>query len=57
MESRNDVKLNEESGLGQMIEGLLQPGNQVSVLDGDVVKFPVIHTYLNTSPRFANKDY
>ena len=57
MESRNDVKLDEKSGLGQMIEGLLQLGNQILVLDDDVIKFLVIHTYLNTSPRFTDKDH
>ena len=57
MESGNDVELGEELGIGQMIEGLLQLGNKVSVFDGDIIKFLVIHTYLNTSPRFVNKDH
>ena len=55
VESRNDVELGEELGIGQMIEGLLQLGNRVSVLDGDVVKFLVIHTYLNVGGGFSLK--
>ena len=43
--------------MNQTIENLLQLRNEVSVLDNDVVKFSVIHTYLNTSPRFADKDH
>ena len=57
MESRNNIKLNEESDLSQTIEGLLQLGNEVSILNDDVIKFSVIHTYLNTFFRFADKDY
>ena len=40
-----------------MIEGLLQLKNEISVFDDDVVKFSIIHTYLNTFLKFANKDH
>ena len=57
MKSRNDIKLDEKSDPGQMIEGLLQLRNWISVFDDDVIKFPVIHIYSNISPRFVNKDH
>ena len=57
MKSWNDVELGEESGTGQTIKGFLQPGNRISILDDDVIKFSVVHTHLNTSPKFADKDH
>ena len=57
MESRNDVKFDEESGSGQIIEGLLQLRNRVSVFDDDVIKFLIIHTYSNIFSRFTDKDH
>ena len=57
MKSRNDVELDEELNMGQMIESLLQLRNRVSVFNGDIIKFLIIHTYLNTSPRFSDKDH
>ena len=40
-----------------MIENLLQLKNEISVFNDDVVKFSIIHIYLNTSFRFADKDH
>ena len=40
-----------------MIESLLQLRNEVSVFNDDVIKFSVIHTYLNISLKFADKDH
>ena len=57
MKSRNNIKLNKESDTDQTIESLLQSRNRVLIFNSDVVKFLVIHTYLNISPRFADKDY
>ena len=57
MKSRNDVEFNEELSTNQIIKSLLQLENRVLVLDDNVIKFPVIHIYLNTSPRFVNKDH
>ena len=57
MKSRNNVKFDEKSDLNQTIEGLLQLRNWVSVFNDNVVKFSVIHIYLNIFFKFANKDY
>ena len=35
----------------------MQLKNKVSVFNNDVVKFSVIHTYLNISLKFINKDH
>ena len=35
----------------------MQLRNKVSVLNDDVIKFSVIHIYLNTSLKFTDKDY
>ena len=57
MKSWNDVEFDEELSMSQTIEGLLQLKNEILIFDDDVVKFSIIHTYLNTSPKFMNKDY
>ena len=57
IKNRNDVKLNEELNTDQTIESLLQSENRVSVFDNNIIKFSVIHIYLNISLKFANKDY
>ena len=57
MKSCNDVKLDEELGINQIIEGFLQLRNKISVFDNDVIKFLIIHIHLNISFKFADKDY
>ena len=57
MENWNDVELDEESDMSQTIESFLQLRNRISVFDDDVVKFLIIHIYLNISLRFADKNY
>ena len=57
MKNRNNVEFNEKLSINQMIEGLLQLRNKISVFNNDVVKFLIIHTYLNIFPRFINKDH
>ena len=57
MENWNDIELDEELGMNQMIEDLLQLRNEVLILNDDVVKFLIIHIYLNTSPKFVNKNH
>ena len=57
MKSWNNVKLDEELDTDQIIEGLLQLRNEILIFDDDVIKFSVIHTYLNISLKFVNKDH
>ena len=57
MKSWNDVKFDEELSTDQTIESFLQLKNEILIFNDDVVKFSVIHTYSNTSPKFTNKDY
>ena len=57
IKSWNDVKFNEELGTSQMIESLLQLRNEVLIFNNDVVKFLIIHTYLNIFFRFADKNH
>ena len=57
MKSGNDVKFDEKLNINQIIESLLQLRNKVSVFNNDVVKFSVIHTYLNTSLKFTDKNH
>ena len=40
-----------------MIENLLQLKNKILIFNDDVIKFLIIHIYLNTSLKFINKNY
>ena len=57
MKSRNDVELNKKLSTNQMIENFLQLKNKISIFNNNVIKFSVIHIYLNIFFKFANKDY
>ena len=57
MKSKNDVKFNEKSDTDQTIENLLQLKNKILIFNDNVVKFLIIHTYLNISLKFVNKDH
>ena len=57
MKNRNDIKFNEKSDTDQTIKSLLQLKNKISIFNDDVVKFSVIYTYLNTSPKFMKKNH
>ena len=40
-----------------MIKSFLQLKNKIAVFDDDIVKFLIIHTYLNIFFKFTNKNY
>ena len=57
MKSWNNVKLNEKLNTDQTIENLLQLKNKILIFNDDVIKFSVIHTYLNIFFKFTDKDH
>ena len=56
IESSNDIKLGEDLGLTQTVQGFRDQGQRVSVLDSDCVEVSVVYAETKASFRFLYKE-
>ena len=57
MKSEINIKFDEKSDKSQIIKNLLQLRNKISVFNDNVIKFLIIHIYLNIFLRFIYKNH
>ena len=56
IESGNDIKLDEDLGLTQTVQGFRDQRQRVSVLDSDCVETFIVYTEMKASFRFFYKE-